>query len=1272
MAFPFNNPFGGDGDPPEWEPPDYAQAVDDSGDNEWQPPSYAKAVDAKSEEKSIFKRAYDTITNKNLFVPKLKEIKKEELPNPSSEERIKAADELKDPGQGSYDPNKHAETKSFLDSVTEAIKGAAETVLPSTTPSDYWKGPAYAIRHLIDSAELTAKALYEAHKEQIQKAKESPTLSEKIGHGAAALLPVIGPAAASAGENIGEGNTARGLGQAAGLLAPFAAHAIIPKFLKEESAIKPESVTAEEPLPIRRNVRTDLTKRALKDTTPQQDAVAIALTKDDVPRTPKNISDETGIPQPSVRRTMSELEKKSTTDQERLPISAKIFADEVPVRQADKLKNDPYEFAGESIRQPEAVQRDFGYSEADSLGPEYEKAVAAPQNEQKLLEGGNQEQPPIQQPVKPIAEKILEQPTEPPNKSFNPFAKKSTESGTTLSSLGAGQGEQLLRIAKETGEDIRTAAKRLGFDPTEEELQDLYSKVGKIGLVGQANEKPSPDRSPNLDPNLFKIGTDSPGSVGRSTEDQLYDIARNRHNMGKDLPGGVRPKVEEPISQSAEGWKPPEYAKIVEPKEPFDLFEEATKDKGPVKAGLPYLDENGEVIGHTTDTEGSTGFKPVEAAGEEKSFQSGQFSKYEEGQKFADEVSGKPSEEIPKKETSQSPDDITELHGGLGGIKPSSRVLESNSGPYGKALDKLFQSMGDIKEARVSQDKINKVEQARRFAKFASIKDEGVLGASKQLSSLKGEFNKVDLDKLKMTQPQVDSLFTAVKRAKITDGERARGYTALFKLFNGEGVPQRNELAILDEVFGQGFANKITELHGGIGAVGINIAKVASTAKSMNNMFSLAPALRHGAGFAARKEFYPAFRDMFKFYGNKEFFDSSMQAIKEHPDYMKFKEAGGYFSNIGNLMGAEEEFLNSFIGEAPKWTGIPQSAAASSRAYTGFMNKVRFDTAIDMFKKAEKLGHKLFTEEHFVNTDDMKAVNRLKKFAKENGISSDIKNPEFVDLAKKNNLISTTQIASKEAKAITRYVNIVSGRGELPYNLDRVVNELNMVLWSPKMMSSRIQMFTNPKIYTDLPQGMRIDGLKALLGIASIGTAITTLNSIAGAKVSSNILSSDFMKSRFPNNNVVDPWGGRQQLVVAAARFLANKDDSSRPTNRMEITGKYLKNQESPLASFVHDLATAKSFEKTDPINHPLSFGGYTNQYNQKTSIPTELVKRFTPILIQDLEALMHSEPDWSKDIGLDVAMGAASLAGMHQSYTERQPSGGLKLRKLGIKPNVK
>lgn len=75
----------------------------------------------------------------------------------------------------------------------------------------------------------TAQALYEQQAEQFGKAGEAwqrggvGGVTEAAGHALAGALPLLGPAAAKAGEDIGQGNIAYGLGQAAGLLTPFAA-----------------------------------------------------------------------------------------------------------------------------------------------------------------------------------------------------------------------------------------------------------------------------------------------------------------------------------------------------------------------------------------------------------------------------------------------------------------------------------------------------------------------------------------------------------------------------------------------------------------------------------------------------------------------------------------------------------------------------------------------------------------------------------------------------------------------------------------------------------------------------------------------------------------------------------------------------------------------------------------------------------------------------------------------------------------------------------------
>lgn len=83
-----------------------------------------------------------------------------------------------------------------------------------------------AVRHPLD----TGAAILQAQGEQFGKAGDAfreGRYSEAIGHGAAGVVPLVGPAAAAAGEQIGSGDVAGGLGAAAGMLIPVGAPAAL-------------------------------------------------------------------------------------------------------------------------------------------------------------------------------------------------------------------------------------------------------------------------------------------------------------------------------------------------------------------------------------------------------------------------------------------------------------------------------------------------------------------------------------------------------------------------------------------------------------------------------------------------------------------------------------------------------------------------------------------------------------------------------------------------------------------------------------------------------------------------------------------------------------------------------------------------------------------------------------------------------------------------------------------------------------------------------------
>ena len=1221
MPLPFRNPVNYEDAPEqEWTPPEYFTPSKESSGEVWQPPSYFTATEEAKKPGwtdkiiSALKPAERIHPGGKVEIPK-----KEILPNPSSEERIKAANELKDPGQGDYfkdHPDRSLIEKGNINlsnrpkvknndgSISTvrsiSINEDGKEVLIPTVIGDKVLSNEDAINHYKKTGEHLGKfATSEAattyaqklHKDQAKtldspKSKidnflkdvlstdKHPYLKRIIASKDPGDEPLL-PSTREAGDP-GEAST-YGEGFAHGLYENFLrpassanSAAMMLGFQEPPDLSKPpiaEGVQRE--LPIR---QADRRINPLRETTPQQDAVAIAQTRDNIPRTPANISAETGIPKPSVRRTIGELKKKIQPVVETPPA-------EIP-------------------------------------------------------------------PVAASEESQIRQPNEP----------------------------------------INTADVPRGYNlPEDPEVNAQEPPIVQRGL----------------------------------TEEKLFDLARNKQGMAQDLPQAapdilperkpfINPFEKNVLETSGEviprlkEWEPPNY---FEPTKEGDLYSEATKEQGPIKAGTPWLDEQGNTIGHTTDTEGSTGFKPIEQpqtlADKATSF----LQKHEDdalarikargtfsGGRL---LSGLPADDLADfaiigstkiaRGLVKFADWSAEMISNFGGsIKPHLREIFNASQAkhdefVGGATRKLFNSMVEAKGASAEQQLINKAERARRFAASAGVKEEGVTGAAKSLAAMRGEFEKVNPGEgLDLNQDESNMLFTAIKRSKLDEPEKIRARSALFSLFNGDRVPQPNELKILDEVFGKhlkkvsgpGASGGYDIGSGDIAAkealskyiadnpnasksevkqftdslkpssdevdsfeaageklreggffrkAGTAISKAANTAKSMENAMSLAAPLRHGAGLIMHKEFYPAFADMFKFFSNKEFFDSSMEAIQEHPNYPRYQEAGGFFAKSGSLNNSEEEFLNSYVGKLPKFTGIPQAVEASQRGYVGFLNKLRFDVFNSMTKRAEGLGVKLFT-----GTGDQ-------------------------------------VVASSEAKAIAKFINNATGRGDLG-SLNKMTNELNLLFWSPRMIASRVNMFANPKIYMDLPKGMRREGLKSLLGIASMGLMVNGLASLGGAKVGTNILSADFMKSRF-GNKVIDPNAGLQQYVVGAARFLAGKTDSSMPTSRLEIAGRFLANKESPAASLAHTLLTSKPTAKSD---NPLTYGNFTTQYGEKTNIQSQIWKQFTPIFIQDIQDLMQSEPNFSKDIGLDVAMGAASLAGMAQDYPEKK-SKGLQLRGMKL-----
>jgi hypothetical protein len=131
-------------------------------------------------------------------------------------------------GQGAELPEQQttATTEQFTEPAQPAPEGSsvgrfASNLWDQVNPATMLKGAYQAVSSPLD----TLSAMGAAHAEQFGKAREAFSegrFSEAAGHTGAGIIPILGPAAAGAAEQIASGDVAGGLGKTVGMLAPSA------------------------------------------------------------------------------------------------------------------------------------------------------------------------------------------------------------------------------------------------------------------------------------------------------------------------------------------------------------------------------------------------------------------------------------------------------------------------------------------------------------------------------------------------------------------------------------------------------------------------------------------------------------------------------------------------------------------------------------------------------------------------------------------------------------------------------------------------------------------------------------------------------------------------------------------------------------------------------------------------------------------------------------------------------------------------------------------
>lgn len=470
---------------------------------------------------------------------------------------------------------------------------------------------------------------------------------------------------------------------------------------------------------------------------------------------------------------------------------------------------------------------------------------------------------------------------------------------------------------------------------------------------------------------------------------------------------------------------------------------------------------------------------------------------------------------------------------------------------------------------------------------------------------------------------EIDDLFNIIKDRKDLDYfTQLNTSKGLNKMLVGE-IPTTQELKLLQNTFGKNLVDALRskrEFWAKLKDAGVEIVNIP---RALISSMDMSAPFRQGVLFVARKpkQFFKAFVTMPKQFGSQRIFDETMYTIQRGQRFKGMQQAGLEFTDItGQAIGygaKEERFMSNF---ATRFPIVGRLVKASERAYVGFLNKLRADVWDDIARQYEK-----------------------------NGI--------------------TIQSDPEVYEGLARFINTFTGRGKLPASIEGAAPALNGVLFSPRLMASRLSAL-NPAFYAKLPDPVRKEAAKAMLSFVATGLGVVSLASLhPDADVSTDPTSSDFGKIRIGNARW-DIWGGFQQYVRVASQILLQETTSATSgkkydvggfgfkgmqkssyggKNQLELAWQFIQGKFAPTTALVADLMRGQTL-----VGEDVEFGG-------------EMWNKFIPLYIQDMYDA-YEDMGWGGVSGV----GAPAFFGVGtQTFKARGKTGALGLPILPELPSL-
>ena len=241
-------------------------------------------------------------------------------------------------------------------------------------------------------------------------------------------------------------------------------------------------------------------------------------------------------------------------------------------------------------------------------------------------------------------------------------------------------------------------------------------------------------------------------------------------------------------------------------------------------------------------------------------------------------------------------------------------------------------------------------------------------------------------------------------------------------------------------------------------------------------------------------------------------------------------------------------------------------------------------------------------------------------------------------------------LTDQNLQALGNWINAATGRGRLPGFLSKYAPELNIGLFSPRFIASRVD--------APVQMAQAVVGLAANKGpvprivakeiardtVAAVGTGVAILSlGVASGLWESELdpRSTEFGKIKI-GNQTIDFWAGEQQI----ARFVAQYTMGQRKltstgdivdADRDGIALRFLRSKLSPLAGLAVDLKKGETYLGDEITNDPESWR-------------EQAFNRLVPLFLQDITDAAKEEGPWA---GVRAALSGIGMA--TQTYTENR-----------------